>query len=451
MPGAVEYRRFRIEGGPSVILAPCANTRDLAIVTIMPVGELHDPADRSGRTQLALQLLATGAAGGVPARSDADARRRYPNGWSAATYADHSVIGFVVAPERLQRELEELAARLTDLRLTDQDLDRERQRLERRVRSMHGEHAGYAAMHLARQAVSPLPEGASAGGVPEQAARLSLPELREFLRRAFAPADATIVLAGAFDPADAERRLRALFPPSGAVGTVEAGAGAPPSAPAARPAPAGPLPIQQRRIVVAPPLTPTTDRGAPDAPAAAGAEGRCAVAIAVRPPALDGADSAAYILLAARLRMLEEREGWFEGADAPSFLTLFLDPTTPFVFIRPCGGDPAAALEAMERRLTGVAEMSAEEFQSLKESLLEGEGWMTGEAAIGAAVIAANPYGAAYALGRHAMLGIDPAARASALRALERESLAAAAKRIFDSARCSRAIVTEEVKASPSP
>ncbi|MBM4113923.1 MAG: hypothetical protein FJ253_11245 [Phycisphaerae bacterium] len=143
-----------------------------------------------------------------------------------------------------------------------------------------------------------------------------------------------------------------------------------------------------------------------------------------------------------RLQRLEQQEGWFAQAQAPSFLSLVLDPLTPFVFVRPCGDDADATLAAMEDRLAAAAEMTPEEFESLRAELLEREAWMTGEAPISAELVRSNPYGAGYALARQWQAGVDPAKRDAAMKALDLGSLDSARRRIFDPSKYARVIVT---------
>lgn len=435
---AAPVRRFTLENGLRVVLAPSPGASSVAVVTLTGVGELHDPSGRSGMAQLMQQLLMTAPVGDVPARPAADLGRRYPQGWIGQAFADHSVSGVIVGRDRAETEVAEAIARLGSVRIGPADLDRERARLLERQRNMYDALPGYAALHGARALVSPHADGARAGGTPEQVASIELAEVEERRRRFHRPANTVLAIAGAFDADATEKRIRE------SAASIEPGE--PIGATASRP-----LPVLDRSIVrrtVRVPVDPALGQAAPDA------EGKVAgfaphAAVALRQPAWSDPDSAAFVVLVARLQQLEEAEGWFDQAQAPSFLAIGLDPGTPFVFVRPSGGNPESALTAMEERLAGAAEMMPEEFGALKARLGREGAWMTGEAPITAAIIDRNPYGAAMALARQWQGGLDPAARARALRELDLGSLFAAGRRIFDPSKCARVVVTPEPMVVP--
>jgi len=416
-------KSFTLDNGLRVILATGGDGRSASVAVLFGIGELHDPPGRSGMARLMEQLFCTAAVGRVPARSIEDIQRRYPAGNIDQAFSDHSVIGIMIPKDRLLPELAETAARLAALRVEETDLAREKARLAQRIRDWSEERPGYAAIQRASFPLSPLREGAPVGGALDQMAAITLEEAATRLKRFYRPANTTLVVAGAFDVDRIEVNIRELF------GALPAGeAVSPVAAREAPPPPSAPM----RRMLTRP----------------ADAWQECHAAVAVRPPAMQSPDSVAFAVLAERLFDLEERDGFLADTSTPAFQAYFLDPNLAFVLRRSCiaastdAESPDAVLAAIGERLAGAAEMTPEEFDALKRRLRDGDAWMVGACPIPMRILVQNPYGVAYALGRHAQLGIDPASRAAALEALDSGALFEACGRIFSPSRFSRAIIT---------
>lgn len=417
----VESRSFTLDNGVRVILAPGGDGRNASVAMLFSIGELHDPPGRNGMARLCEQLYCTAAAGRVAARSAEDIRRRYPAGTIDQAFSDHSVIGFVIPRDRLEFELAEAAERLRGVRLDAADLDRERARMQQRIRAWDADRPGFAAIFDAMAPISPLPDGARIGGDIDQMSGATLEEVRDRLDRFYKPANATLAIAGAFDADSIERVVRERF------GSIPAGERI--ASASARPAPDPPSTPTRRTLAV---------------PQGAAPERHAAVA--VRPPPPSSPDSVAFAVLVARLIELEERDGFLADPSAPGMQAYQLDPNSAFVIRRACGSasSPEAVLAAIIERLQGAAEMTPEEFSVLKQRLQGGDAWMTGESAIPLRILKRNPYGVAYALARQAQLGVDPRSRAAQLEALDLGMLFEAAARIFARERLSQAIVVTE-------
>ncbi|HTM19750.1 MAG TPA: insulinase family protein, partial [Kofleriaceae bacterium] len=166
-----------LANGLRLVLRPVPGTGAVALVTLLRIGADADPPGRSGMAHLMEHLLVTAATSAAPARSVDDWIRRYPAGWNAQTGSDYTVVAAIFPPDRLDAELAEAAARLTDVRPQPDDLAREQPRLLAEVDNMFA-WAALGAPNRARERVRPTPGGGRKGGVPEQVRAVTLDEAR---------------------------------------------------------------------------------------------------------------------------------------------------------------------------------------------------------------------------------------------------------------------------------
>src|SRR5262249_45843893 len=145
------------------------------------------------------------------ARSADEFMRMYPAGWNAQTGDRFTVIATVFPKELLEREVDEAAARMGDLRITADDLDREKPRLIEEIDNMFNGVPQLVAYNNARERSRPTPLGGRKGGIPEHVAALTLEAVQDRWQRYYKPKNATLVLAGAIDPTTARPMIVEKF------------------------------------------------------------------------------------------------------------------------------------------------------------------------------------------------------------------------------------------------
>lgn len=210
---APEGRQLRLKNGLTILLQPIAGAEQVALVVSYAVGEQHDPPGASGLAHLVEHAYVTSAAGRQPARSVEQFIEHYPAGWNAQTGADYSLFATVFSPDRLAAELEDAAARMSELHIAADDLAREMPRIHDELFTMYVGNPALAADNLARAMVRPAAAGARRGGVVAHMARLSASDVQQHWHRYYKPRHAVVVLAGAIDAADARQRAARAFGP----------------------------------------------------------------------------------------------------------------------------------------------------------------------------------------------------------------------------------------------
>ena len=139
----------------------------MALLVLYRIGGDHDPQGRSGLAHLVEHLYVTAAAGGRTARTAEGFFQQYPAGCNAQTGDRYTVVATVFPKGELEKELAEAAARMGDLRITADDLDREKPRLLEEVSNMFGRFPALGAVNNARELIRPTPRGGRKGGLPE--------------------------------------------------------------------------------------------------------------------------------------------------------------------------------------------------------------------------------------------------------------------------------------------
>lgn len=201
----------RLASGLEVILTPLPRAQRTALALVFRVGEHHDPAGRSGLAHLVEHCLVTAAAGDCPARTYEALAQRYPDGSTAQTSDRHTLVAYVFPPERLEEELRELAARLGELKVTADDLAREKPRVLAEVTNMFEGLPGLAAMNRARERLLPTPSGGRRAGLPAQVEALTLEEVVAHAAKHYTAGNTVLALAGPFDEAPTRALVERLF------------------------------------------------------------------------------------------------------------------------------------------------------------------------------------------------------------------------------------------------
>src|SRR5262249_791898 len=155
----------------------------------------------------------TAAAGKEKARTIQEFMGRYPAGWNAQTGDRYTVIATVFDGKDLDKELQDAAWRMGALRVTDDDLRREKPRIDDELANMFGGLPRIGAMNQARELVRPAPLGGRKGGVIDQVQALKVEKVQDRWRRYYKPRNATLVLAGAIDPVAVKQAITTYFGP----------------------------------------------------------------------------------------------------------------------------------------------------------------------------------------------------------------------------------------------
>ncbi|MBN1422427.1 MAG: insulinase family protein [Planctomycetes bacterium] len=402
--GSVE--RLRLENGLTVLLRPVSGTTQIALVVLFGIGGDHDPKGASGLAHLIEHVYVTAAVGEGKARTIDEYVRRYPAGWNAQTGDGYTVIAAVFPKGSLDDELRDDAARMSDLRVTDADLAREKPRLLAEVANMFGGMPALAARNLARERIRPAPAGGRRGGVPDHVKAIGLEMIRERIAQYYRPRNAILVLAGGFDADPVRVKIRQHFG----------------GLPAGEPAPA-PLQPGEPRLGKIEEIAASSD------PRLAGAE----ACIAFAAPAPGSEAYPRFLAAVARLTARASELGAGPGR-WPVVYAVLDDPAVLFVSasakLEETAEDAIARLDAfaagaLEARAT-LADATA-----AKNTFA----WILGAGSLADPIVSRNVYGLAFSIGRISQLGIDPEAIQKGLEKVSAEDLRRMAATTFSKAR----------------
>lgn len=417
-------QRIELDNGLRVILNPIDGATRVALVLLFDIGDEHDPPGKSGMGHLIEHLYVTAAAADVPAQTAVDWMNRYGGQCNAQTGHDYTVVAVVFQSEKLDAELAESAARMSDLRFEQGDLDRELPRLEQELTNMYGGLPHLAAQNLAAAAADPVGRlGARKGGRMEHIASITVEELRGRHARYYKPANAILVLAGGFNAQEAKRQIEQRF------GGIDGGEPTPDPQPAAPPMMGG-----VRSVTVA---KPTFGRF-PDAIAT----------IAYRAPSPESDLYAPFLILVARLFV--EAMPRIQQAAAqqlpvmPFYYPLFDMPNVLFVSREAAadevGEDAVAPLRAQVAAATAFRQDAPVDTSFLRQNF----GPMLGLTEVPVQMSRMNPYMLAFSLGRRVQLGIEPEALRAAIDGVTVEQLERCRQEVFGPDRGAAVVVRLE-------
>jgi len=414
--GAAEQKVevHRLDNGLTVLLRPVNGAQQVALVVLYSLGGDHDPEGRSGLAHLIEHVYVTAAAGATRARTIAEYVRRYPAGWNAQTGDRYTVVATVFAKEALESELQDAAARMSDLRVETSDLDREKPRLLAEVANMFGGMPMLAVRNLARERVRPTPAGGRKGGVPDHVRALTLDEVRERWQHYYKPRNAVLVLAGGLDPGTAMPVIEEHF------AALPAGELAPPPPPPGQPR------LGSVEQVTVKPLRPNMGAQA---------------CLAYRAPSPGSELYAPFLVLVGRMwrTMRPGAEGksiivHYTPVDDPAWLGV----STP-VGAEETADEAVARLGAFVLAVT-EADLGPSELLMTKNMFAP----LLGTADIPDSMLTQNLYGVAFSLGRRVQLGLDSEELTKAIQSVTRDDLRRAAQTIFAPDRRAAVVVTPE-------
>jgi len=395
--------RYQLDNGLTVILRPILGAKSTDLVVLYSIGSDHDPEGQSGLSHAVEHLYLTAAAGDRNARTIEEISRRYPEGANGQTGHRYTVFSTAFPEKDLDLELRDAAARMGSLRVTAEDLDRERPRLLNEISNMFGGFPALSAINNARELVRPTAHGGRAGGLAAHVRAITPEQVQAFWQRYYKPRNAIVALAGAVDRAVARKAIAEHF------GKLPAGE--------QRPSPSEPGRPQfgaSRELNVASLV--------PDAEATA-----CLAYAAPQP----GSDLyVPFLVLVTRLWAAGPKLGSSGPTGSPVFFTPLDDGTVVALLTTVKPGETAP--KAYARIENVVAEtlepkLKDSEIASARQTL----GMLIGSGDIPDEILANNPYGVIFSIGRREQLGIDSASLDKAFQAVTDQDLRRAAAEIF--------------------
>lgn len=403
-PAEPGSERYVLENGLTVILRPIRAAKTTALVVLYSIGSDYDPPGQSGLAHLLEHVYVTAAAGPTKARTATDFMRRYISGANAQTGDRYTVIATVFPENDLETEIKDAAARMGELRLDADDLERERPRLQYEVTNMFGQVPALAAMNHARELCRPTPGGGRRGGLPEQVRDLTLEKLQFRWKSYYKPRNALLVLAGAIDLATARKMIATQF------GQLPPGEDLPPpTEPLRRKRPGQIMELKVRAL-------------APDFQSTA-----CLAYAAPSP----GSDLyAPFLLLAARLWAGAGKLGNSGPTGSPVYFAPLDDGAVIAMSTTAKPGESAA--DAFKRLEDLVAETIAPKLGLFERMTGRQQfGFSLGLLELSDNVLANNPYGLAFSLGRRNQLNLRPAELRRAWDAITDDQLRRVAREVF--------------------
>jgi zinc protease len=404
--------RFQLGNGLRVILRPIRGAADTALVVLYSIGNDHDPADQSGLGDMVMQLYISASAGKTKARTSDEFVRAYPQGANGQIGDGYTAFATVFPAKDLDAELHDAAARMSDLHVMADDVEREKPRLLAQLGHIFGSSPPLAAQNNARELIRPTPRGGRRGGLPAAVRKLTAEDVQSYWKRYYKPRNAVVALAGAFDSRAAREAITKCFSP------LDPGEIAP--------APAEPGPPKYgvvRELTVKPAIS----------------NAQPTICLAYAAPQPGSAQYAPFLVLIARLWAAADRLG-----GDPSSLPVFFTPLDDGAFVAVSA--PARPGEtgsiAVARLETFVAETIEPPLKGTELGATQQElGFFLGTMDLPDSVLG-NTYGVAFSLGRRAQLALDSAALKRALEAVTEQELRRVANEVFAPARHAAVFVT---------
>jgi len=125
IPQAVEIQT--LDNGVQLVQQNVLPAHHVAVLVLLESGDRNDPKDLAGFNHLMMRLIATCSVEGsdlaIQTAESLDAA--YPDGWSAQSFPDHAVLGWVVPAAKVEDSVRQAVDRLTALVVTRDDIKRE--------------------------------------------------------------------------------------------------------------------------------------------------------------------------------------------------------------------------------------------------------------------------------------------------------------------------------------
>ncbi len=335
---------------------------------------------------------------------------------NAQTGDRYTVAAGVFPANRLDAELTDAAARMSDLRVTDEDVTREKQRLLEEVDNMFAAFPPLAASNNARELVRPTPRGGRRGGQAERVRAMTIQEIQARCQRYYKPKNATLVLAGAIDSKTVRNHIADHF------GKLPPGEPIPDAASPGPPKFGGVQTVRVRSEV-------------PDAKSMA--------CLGYLPPQPDSDLYAPFLVLITRLWEAGSGLGASDPDGAKS--TTRLSTTGESSPYRPRPRRPKSPKRLLRGSMRSWPRQPGRNSDQLSSSRRAQQvGFLLGISDIPDNLLGQNLYGVAFSLGRREQLGIDPAALGRAWDAVSNDAMRRAAAEVFAPAKAVRVFVEVE-------
>lgn len=409
----IQQTYYRLDNGLTVMLRPADGARHTVLMVLYGVGGRHDPEGMSGLAHLTEQIYVTAPAGESPVRTAEQFMQQYPEGWNAQTGELYTLVATIFEREHLAREIEDAAARMGDLRISEPDIERERDRVLQEIANMYERVPMLVAFNQAREQVVPSPEGTRRGGLAEDVLAITLNDVRSHWERFYKPANAVVILAGDFDLDDAMTLVKKHFDP------LPSGEEAPPPRP--RPEPVTGLVTRVPAEAVTPEATSVA-----------------CLAYAAPPP-----ESGIYVPFLALVARMWSRAIEL-GVTPEHFPVRYAPLDDPWVvavtdLVRD-EKDTDRVVATLKRFISETIEqeLSADEIARTRNTF----GFALGLTDYTQEMLRENPYAVALGLGRRWQLGIDTQTISQRLETLTTDDIRRAGKAVFAPERCATVIAT---------
>ena len=368
---------YELENGLTVVLDPLTQSDQVAVVVLFSLGNAHDPVGRSGRSHLLEHLYATSATTASAARDVNQLVQRYGGQFNVQTGHDYTVVAGVVGADAVEEELKDAALRMTDLRISQADLDREVPRMLAELRNMYGGIPALAGINHVRNRLHALPGGGRYGGADDHVDAMSVDELNDLWQDYYKPNNAILAVAGGFDVDEVRDAILRYF------GKIPAGK---------------PPPL---KALAGEPTNGTVDRVSvsPITPDATGV-----VAVGYAAPRAGSRLHAPFLVVVSRL-WADVQGGFRPGKPPPVFHTPLDDPTVLVLQAELSTADQAeSVLNRLDERLRKALtdELTRQDRRRATNSMA-----MLGTVEMPRAMWRQNVYGLAFSAGRRLQLGID--------------------------------------------
>jgi zinc protease len=206
--------RFRLSNGLEVVLHPDAASARVVVNVLYRVGAADESPERTGIAHLFEHLMFMGTQR-IPDKQ-IDLIMERAGGWNNAYTSEDVTVYYDVGPARLLQTLLWIEAdRMATLprALTQRKLALQRDVVLNEYRqSYQNAPYGPAELLLPRLSfVAKTPYSWPVIGDPEQLMRVSVRELRQWFRRYYSPANASLVIGGRFDPVETRAQVERYF------------------------------------------------------------------------------------------------------------------------------------------------------------------------------------------------------------------------------------------------
>ncbi len=187
-----------LDNGVQLIQQNVLPAHHVAVLVLLKSGDRNDPKDLAGFNHLMMRLIATCKTGDgedvIQSAQSLDAA--YPNGWSAQSFPDHAVLGWVVPASEVEAVVQQAVDRLATLIVTRDDISRETEFIsdELKQRFETQQHLVPASWLVAKsfRHVSDPPRGISANVL----SRLTADRVYEEMATRVHPSQISVLLCG---------------------------------------------------------------------------------------------------------------------------------------------------------------------------------------------------------------------------------------------------------------